>query len=1151
MDFNFMVEFHPNRKAREQFELDESLFNLQGDIVFLNMRATRTLAERLREINSEIRASELNALGLLHEIEHYMIRYYFKNFHPELYDKLENHLIDSLGRKEYQKLLKKFCELFPPTEVFNNKTSVNEYLKNKTESFPNRFILLEEIVVLWLDNLNPAFASVETLIDPSDLEKVSAFDKTFDLIDDYFKEAPKLPKQKISFLDFLRQPAQKYPQAVLAQLEFIRIHWREYIGAFLDRILKSMDFIKEEQKARFDKATFGPGPSEIPDFKDSWDLEPERFSRDEHWMPRLVLIAKSTYVWLDQLSKKYHHDIRRLDEIPDEELERLAKFGITGLWLIGIWERSRASQKIKQRTGNPEALASAYSLYDYVVAHDLGGEEALNNLKERAWKYGIRMATDMVPNHTGIDSKWIVEHPDWFVQLPYSPFPKYSFNGPDLCDHPDIGVFIEDGYWDRTDAAVVFKWVHYHSGEVRYIYHGNDGTSMPWNDTAQLNYLNPQVREAVIQKILEIARQFPVIRFDAAMTLTKKHFQRLWFPEPGSGGDIPSRAEFSMTRQEFDRQMPHEFWREVVDRIQQEVPDTLLLAEAFWLMESYFVRTLGMHRVYNSAFMNMLKNEENQKFRQLIKNVLEFNPQILKRYVNFMNNPDEETAATQFGKGDKYFGVCTLLATMPGLPMFGHGQLEGFSEKYGMEYRRAYWDEEEDTWLVHEHFRLIAPLLRKRYLFSEVNNFILYDVFTDQGNVNENVIAYSNRFSQESALVIYNNSYNHASGWIKMSAAFRENDQLIQKSLAEGLGLSGSDEAFVVFKDHISKLEFIRKLKELKEKGLFVDLGGYKYQVYYNFKIVEHSPQMPYQKLYQKLAGKGVLNLNHTLKEIHYEPLHRSLDNLLNFDFFQSALKIVGEKPRTKNPGRELLSLFKEFCNQAAEFEKSDPVPEQDLKLIIKKFNNFFKIYRSGYFASLTGSKSVSARSQRFVEFFSGSPAQISPDLKVFYLWLALMLLKLQYKGFKDFSFISERLFDQIFQQHLDRINEAGKPRKISLKLLLILTLFPEGFSFADFDQINLNIENLLSVDLATEYLKIHPFEGVYYFNKEHFEELMFWLFLLHAVSHCSKPKTNCKKILEELKNLEILFEEAFKAGYRLYDFIDRLKTFSSVDQRK
>ena len=70
--------------------------------------------------------------------------------------------------------------------------------------------------------------------------------------------------------------------------------------------------------------------------------------------------------------------------------------------------------------------------------------------------------------------------------------------------------------------------------------------------------------------------------------------------------------------------IPEEFWREVVDRVAKEVPDTLLLAEAFWMMEGYFVRTLGMHRVYNSAFMNMLKNQENKKYRDSIKNTLVF-----------------------------------------------------------------------------------------------------------------------------------------------------------------------------------------------------------------------------------------------------------------------------------------------------------------------------------------------------------------------------------------------------------------------------------------------------------------------------------------------------------------------------------------------
>src|SRR5262249_34812035 len=157
-----------------------------------------------------------------------------------------------------------------------------------------------------------------------------------------------------------------------------------------------------------------------------------------------------------------------------------------------------------------------------------------------------------------------------------------------------------------------------------------------------------------------------------------------------------------------------------------DAPDTLLLAEAFWLMEGYFVRTLGMHRVYNSAFMNMLRDEENGKYRAVMKNTLEFDPEILKRFVNFMNNPDERTAVDQFGKDDKYFGCCILMATLPGTPMFGHGQIEGFGERYGMEYRRAQREEEPDPYLIERHEREVFPLLHRRYLFAEVENFRLY-----------------------------------------------------------------------------------------------------------------------------------------------------------------------------------------------------------------------------------------------------------------------------------------------------------------------------------------------------------------------------------------------------------------------------------------
>ncbi|NMC02830.1 MAG: alpha-amylase, partial [Chloroflexi bacterium] len=718
-------EFHISRVARERYQVEDTLFALDGNVVFANFHAARELAQKLnaqRDLSSfpeqGVRAGQLNAMGLIDEILHHTVDLYQQERVPRVMREALAFLEERLGKEALDAILATFVQTYPPTAVYRSALAAEEYLAGETGGVPHREVVLEELLFLWMSNINPARVPFLELFDDAPLEAFPAYSEIISGLHDFFDTQPPFGPDNENLVDMLLAPIRNAPNSLEAQLEFIRSRWAPLLGSYLYRLLSSLDLIAEESKAFFG---FGPGPEALLPFEfKGQELELEAFSPDSDWMPQVVILAKNTYVWLDQLSKQYQRPITRLDQVPDAELDKLARWGFTGLWLIGLWERSKASQRIKQIMGNPEAVASAYSLLDYRIAGDLGGEAAYNELKARAWKRGIRMGSDMVPNHMGIDSTWVIQHPDWFIQLPYSPFPTYTFNGENLSDDARVGIYLEDHYYTHSDAAVVFKRVDHWTGDTRYLYHGNDGTSMPWNDTAQLNYLLPEVREAVIQTILEVARRSPIIRFDAAMTLTKRHYQRLWYPEPGTGGDIPSRAEHGMTKAEFDAAMPEEFWREVVDRVAVESPGTLLLAEAFWMMEGYFVRTLGMHRVYNSAFMNMLRDEKNSEYRQLLKNTLEFDPQILKRYVNFMNNPDERTAVDQFGKGDKYFGICTLMATLPGLPMFGHGQIEGYAEKYGMEFRRAYWEEHPDPWLVARHEQQIFPLLHKRYLFAEV-----------------------------------------------------------------------------------------------------------------------------------------------------------------------------------------------------------------------------------------------------------------------------------------------------------------------------------------------------------------------------------------------------------------------------------------------
>ena len=629
-------------------------------------------------------------------------------------------------------------------------------------------------------------------------------------------------------LAWLTTPFRAAPEQLEEQLRWVLEHWEDLLDEGLkQRLLRTLDRFAEYHSVRSGGAAGHQGPG--------WGSgdDVERFTDDQDWMTRCVLIAKHTFVWLDQLSARFGRSIRHLDEIPEEALVELAERGFTALWLIGLWERSPASQNIKRRRGNHEAEASAYSLTEYVVAERLGGVGALDRLRARAQRCGLRLAADMVPNHTGLDSRWMVERPEWFVQLDHSPFPGYTFNGPDLSGDPRVCVQLEDGYWNETDAAVVFRVTDQRTGRVRFVYHGNDGTQMPWNDTAQLDHAQPAVREALIQTIVQVAKQFSVIRFDAAMTLAKQHIQRLWHPPAGEGGAIPSRATYGLSQEEFDRLCPAEFWCEVVDRIQVEAPDTLLIAEAFWMMEGYFVRNLGMHRVYNSAFMHMLRDENNAGYRGVIKEILATQPAILERFVNFMNNPDEETAADQFGTGDKYFGIATLLSTLPGLPMFGHGQLEGFREKYGMEFARAYHDESTDEGLLGYHEHVVFPLLRHRSRFGGVEFFRLYDFVTEHGEVNENVFAYSNKETVDGppTLVIYNNSMDSTSGWLRCSVPVADGAEgTFVESLADALSIE--EQTLYHWQDSGRGVSREESGASLQRHGLAVHLRGYETLVF-------------------------------------------------------------------------------------------------------------------------------------------------------------------------------------------------------------------------------------------------------------------------------------------------------------------------------
>ena len=524
-------DFHVRRTARERYGVDDTLLGIRGDLAVADLAAIRVLAQRMngqdRPEAPGITAGEIGALGLLHEIGHLLVT---RQDSPDMGTAMRD--VRRSLRDDLDRLLDRYAAAFPGS-------------RSRAEP---RVVQLEELLLTRVSNENPALGSLRELVDDRILAQGTRYQEAiagwrsssrqgdlFDVGDG----------TQASLVALLRAPARHAPTSLAGQLRYIRDHWARLLGSELDALIGRLDIaigiLTEEEHALHQR--FG-GPSDgtqihAPSFRGLGD-EPERFSVDSAWMPRLVLMAKSTYVWLDQLSRQFGRDIRTLDAVPDEALDRLASWGVTGLWLIGLWQRSAASERIKRMRGNAEAVASAYSLDDYRIADDLGGEAAYANLRDRAWARGIRLASDMVPNHMGIDSRWVIDHPEWFLSLPQPPYPAYRFTGPDLSLRTSRRASSS-----RTTTGTTATPRSCSSASTARAARSASSTTAttarasPWNDTAQLDFLKAEVREQVIRTILDVARRFPVIRFDAAMVLAKRHVRRLWWPEPGAGRRHP------------------------------------------------------------------------------------------------------------------------------------------------------------------------------------------------------------------------------------------------------------------------------------------------------------------------------------------------------------------------------------------------------------------------------------------------------------------------------------------------------------------------------------------------------------------------------------------------------------------------------------
>src|SRR3990170_6852570 len=158
------MEFHITRRARDRYQFDRSLFSLSGNVIFANFHAARLFAQKINQKRDLIRfpeqavkAGQINAMGLIDEILHYVVGLYRQQKNSQIMAEALDWLEKNLGQEVVDIALRRFTEEFPALTVYRRELGVVEYLAGETGGVPNRQIALEEMLLLWLGHAKPGF----------------------------------------------------------------------------------------------------------------------------------------------------------------------------------------------------------------------------------------------------------------------------------------------------------------------------------------------------------------------------------------------------------------------------------------------------------------------------------------------------------------------------------------------------------------------------------------------------------------------------------------------------------------------------------------------------------------------------------------------------------------------------------------------------------------------------------------------------------------------------------------------------------------------------------------------------------------------------------------------------------------------------------
>ncbi len=475
----------------------------------------------------------------------------------------------------------------------------------------------------------------------------------------------------------------------------------------------------------------------------------------------------NTRVWLTELSEGLNRKAT-LDDIPDNELDKLAKLGFDWIWFLSVWSTGEAARKVSLE--NPEwrsdfektlpdlqdkdIAGSGFAITGYTVHPDIGGDKALKRLRERLGKRGLKLMLDFVPNHMAPDHPWVEEHPEYFVHGTETDLEKFPHN------------------YTRLRGK---------TGDLILAY-GRDPFFAGWPDTVQLDYSNPATAEAMLGEILRISGQCDGVRCDMAMLVLPEVFERTW----------------GRTAQSF--------WPAAIKAVREKVPGFYFMAEVYWDME-WTMQQQGFDYAYDKRLYDRLCEGHARAVREHFYAGTDYQDKLAR----FLENHDEPRAASTFDlKVHEAAAVITFLS--PGLRFFHQGQFEGRKKRISPHLVRA--PQEPVIEALQKFYNSLLSVI-KESIFRDGWWELLKCVPAWEGNGTwDSFLAFAWEDSKGSRAVVIVNYAPHGS------------QCYVHLPFADMAGKP------VRFMDMVSSSDYERVGSDLLSKGLYLDLPAWGYHIF-------------------------------------------------------------------------------------------------------------------------------------------------------------------------------------------------------------------------------------------------------------------------------------------------------------------------------